>query len=204
MSPFVFRKFGIPMAIAVLGMAGCSGSDVKDLASSVKEAASQGMQSVSETAQQVKDDVSEAARGATDTVSEGLDLAGSMNLVVNQPVQVGACYASFVPAGAGREGVLQLQSYRDAEGESFPSVFVRSQCAAASVAELAGQTIPAQMFVQLQQDGPIWHAELEPVQLKITSVQDKLLNAELAGGTLLDTGSGTTQPVQGSFQGVLQ
>jgi len=183
--------------------AGC-GKSVSDIASSVKDAASEGVQSVKDTAQQVSQDVTNKVQGVTDQAAQTLEMAGSMQLQIDQPLQVSACYASFSHVKAAGAGVLQLQSYREAEQESFPSVFVRAPCSTATLAELTGQTLAAQMFVQPQQNGPVWSATAEPVQLKITAVEEKQLKAEIVGGNLANSGTGATQAVTGSFEGVLQ
>jgi len=126
-----------------------------------------------------------------------------MKLTIDQPLQISACYASFSHLKAAGSGVLQLQSYRDAQHESFPSVLVRAQCSAGTLAELTGQTLGAQMFVQSQQNGPLWTATAQPVQLKITAIEGKLLKAEIAGGSLTQSATGASQPVTGAFEGVL-
>ena len=197
------RAAGWLALVSVSVATGCGGKSVSDLASSVKDAASQGVQSVKDTAQQVSQDVAGAAQGVTDKASQAVEMAGTMKLTIDQPLEIPACYASFSHLQAAGAGVLQLQSYRDAQQESFPSVFVRAQCSAGTLAELAGQTIGAQMFVQPQQNGPLWIATAQPVQLKITAVDGKLLKAELAGGSLTHSVTGASQPVTGAFEGVL-
>ncbi len=192
----------ISLVLAVTA-AGC-GKSVSELASSVKDAASEGMQSVKDTAQQVGQDVADKARGVTDKAAETLEMAGTMQLKIDQPLQVSACYASFSRVQAAGVGVLQLQSYRDAPQEAFPSVFVRASCSAATLADLAGQTLAAQMFVQAQENGPVWSATDQPVQLKITAVEEKQLKAEIVSGSLAHSGTGATQAVSGTFEGVLQ
>ena len=197
------RAVGWLSLVLVSITAGCGGKSVSDLASSVKDAASQGVQSVKDTAQQVSKDVSGTAQGVTDKASQAVELAGTMKLTIDQPLVISACYASFSRLKAAGVGVLQLQSYRDAQHESFPSVFVRAQCSAGTLAELAGQTIGAQMFVQPQQDGPLWTATVQPVQLKITAIEGKVLKAEIAGGSLTQSATGASQAVTGAFEGVL-
>ncbi len=192
----------ISLVLAVTA-AGC-GKSVSDLASSVKDAASEGMQSVKDKAQQVGQDVADKARGMTDKAAETLEMAGTMQLKIDQPLQVSACYASFSRVQAAGVGVLQLQSYRDAPQEAFPSVFVRASCSSATLADLAGQTLAAQMFVQAQENGPVWSATDQPVQLKITAVEEKQLKAEIVSGSLAHSGTGATQAVSGTFEGVLQ
>lgn len=194
---------GPMMALATLLVAGCD-TDVGELASSVKEAASEGVDKVSETVSETAAEVQDTVQDATDTVSEGVGLAGSIDMTLDSPTQVGACYAKFVQPASSRPGVFQLQSYRDAADESFPSVFVQAQVSAATVAELTGQTLPAQMFVQSTQDGPTWHTETDPVQIRIGAVEDELVSAEIVGGALVNAATGASQPIQGTFSGVLQ
>lgn len=187
----------------VFAAAGCGGKSISDLASSVKDAASQGVESVQEKAQQISQDVADQARGLADKASEAAQLAGTMKLTLDQPLEISACYANFSWLQAAGTGVLQLQSYRDARQESFPSVFLRVQHSAAAPAQLAGQTFDAQMFVQQQENGPLWTATDPPIQLKITSLQDKVLRAEIVEGNLVHSGTGAATAVTGAFEGVL-
>jgi hypothetical protein len=183
--------------------AGCGGKSISDLASSVKDAASQGVESVQEKAQQISQDVAGQARGLADKASEAAQLAGTMKLTLDQPLEISACYANFSWLQAAGTGVLQLQSYRDARQESFPSVFLRVQHSAAAPAQLTGQTFDAQMFVQQEESGPLWTATDPPIQLKITSLRDKVLRAEIVEGNLVHSGTGASTAVTGSFEGVL-
>lgn len=183
--------------------AGCGGQSVSDLASSVKDAAAEGVQSVKKTAQQVSQDVTGAAQSVTDKASQTLEMAGTMKLTVDKPLDLPACYASFSRVDAAGAGVLQLKSYRDAQGEACPSVLVHASCSASTLAEMKGQTLAAQMFVQLEPNGPLWTATTQPVSLRITAVDGNLIRAELAGGSLTHSATGATQTVAGTFEGVL-
>jgi len=189
--------------LGLLVAAGCGGKSVSDLASSVKDAATEGVQSVKDTAQQVSQDMTGAAQNVTDKASQALEMAGTMKLAIDRPLDISACYASFSRVAAADAAVLQLQSYRDARGESYPAVFVYASCTAGTPEELAGRTLDAQMFVQLEPDGPLWAATTQPVPLKVTAVDGKLLRAELVGGSLTHSVTGASQPVTGTFEGVL-
>jgi hypothetical protein len=99
--------------------------------------------------------------------------------------------------------VLQLRSYRSVDQESFPSVLLHAQVSAASAQELVGQVVSARLFVQREQNGPIWYSvDGSPVEVKIASVAEQMLTAELVAGTLHNTTSGQTG-VTGTFQGVM-
>lgn len=189
--------------LLLLSAAGCGGQSVSDLASSVKDAATQGVQSVKDTAQQVSQDVTGTAQNMTDKASQTLELAGTMKLTVDRSVEIPACYASFSRVDAAGAGVLELKSYRDAQGESSPSVLVHASCSANTLADLTGQTLAAQMFLQPEASGPLWTATTQPVSLKITAIDGKRIRAELAGGSLTHSATGASQAVTGSFEGVL-
>jgi hypothetical protein len=140
-------------------------------------------------------------------VQEQANLAGSIDLSVADPTQ--ACYVNFIPQGSGRPTVLQLQSYREAKQEAFPSVFLQAQVDAEALSELVDQTIDARLFVQPQENGPVLFSEnlggenANPVKLKIVSLEEKLLTAELVSATLRNTATGENVDVTGTFTGVL-
>jgi hypothetical protein len=192
----------LAVALSLLWVAGCD--DVSEIASSVKDAATEGVDTVKESVSEAAKEVKETVQDATDTVSEEAGLAGSMDIKLDSSIQVDACYAKFVEPASGRPGVFQLQSYRDAADESFPSVFVQAQVSAATTTELIGQTLAAQVFVQTAEDGATWHTETDPVQIKIASIEDKMVSAEVVSGALTSTETGASQPIQGTFSGVLQ
>ena len=91
-----------------------------------------------------------------------------------------------------------------ADQESFPSVFLQAQVTAGSLAELTGQVVTARLFVQPQENGPVWfNEESAPIELRIVSIDEKLLTAEVAGGNLRNAQTGVDVPVTGKFSGVV-
>jgi hypothetical protein len=184
--------------LAVVSLAGC-GTKVSDLASSLKDTAT----GVADKAGKAARDAAQTAQNVTGKASEALELAGSMELTVDAPLKFSACYVKFITSKTGRPSVLQLQSYREPSQESFPSALVRAQVSASDLPGLKGQTIPAQLFVQAQKDGPVWSTNKDLVQLKITAVDAKTMSAELVSGSLLNASTGASQAVKGAFQGVL-
>ena len=138
-------------------------------------------------------------------VKQQTSLAGEMELALNPPVQVKACYASLIVVDADRPAVLQLRSYPDPDAELFPSVFVRAPVQAKSAAELVGKTVSAQVFVQAQQDGPIWHSrEPDGVQLRIDEAAAGAIKGTFVGGQLVSTETGQAMDISGSFSGTLR
>lgn len=197
------RRKRLAWGTIILAVTGCGGKSISELATDVKQAATQAASQATGKAEQVAQNVTQAAQNVTGTVSENLALAGSMELTLDAPLKTNACYVRFLTFN-GRPSVLQWQSYREASQETFPSVFGQAQVSAAKVAELAGQTIPAELFVQPQQEGPVWCTQREPVQLKIVAVDPQAFAIEVVGGALVNARSGARQPVKGTLRGVLQ
>ena len=194
----------LPLLLVLGTLLGCSKEDISKLASSAKEAATEGMEAVSDKAREVQETVAEQSEGVSGSVQEQLQLAGSMKLTLGGPLQTDACYVRLVRAGGGRSNVFQLQSYRDKENESFPSVYVHALTSAASLSELAGQSLQAKMFVQTQQGGPIFYSGEDAVQVTLQSIEDDKVLGEFVSGNLIQGDSGASQPVTGSFEGVVR
>lgn len=187
---------GVIAASAVVWF-GCSKGDLDQFVDKAKNMASEGANVAGENLEAA----TEAMQGVA---ADAQGLAGSIDLSVGQPAQTSSCFANFVPQGAGRPTVLQLQSYRTAEQETYPAVFLRAQVQAASLNELADQVVEARLFVQPQADSPILFSEpASPVQLKIVSIDDKLLSAELVSAALRNTATGEEIAATGKFTAVL-
>ena len=186
-----------------VALGGC-GTDVSEIASSVKDAATQGLEKAKQTAGEVGQSVTETAKNAAGNLSETMGMAGDFDLQAGQPVKTDACYARCVALGQDRPAVLQLQSYQDAEHESFPSVFVQAEVIYIEPASLVGKTVEAQLFIKRQQNEPTLFTRDTPVQLKIDAIEDGLLVGQIVSGSLSSSGTSETTPVSGSFHGVIQ
>ncbi len=185
----------VMMAIIAIG---CSKEDLTGALDKAKNA-------VSENATKAKDAVQAKMGATTEQVQQQLNLAGNIELTAGDIVKTDACYVSLLPQGAGRPTVLQLRSYRDAERESFPSVFLQAHVTANSMAELVGEPLAARLFVQRVAQGPILFSDIStPIELKIISVEDRLISAELSGTKLRDTSTGAEMPVTGKLTGVFE
>lgn len=177
--------------------AGCSKEKLTALADQAKK-------TVAEQTEKVADSVKEQAGLATDAAKEQLALAGSCAVTLDAPMSTTACYVSFVLQGSERPAALQLRSYRNPDQESFPSVMVQAPVKAGGLSELVGQTVSAQLFVQQQQDSPIWSCPTgKHLDLKIVSWDEKLLQAEIVGGSVRNSLSGADLSVTGKFTAVL-
>jgi hypothetical protein len=182
------------VACGALLATACSQEKLGELADKAKQAVKQGAEKVQEQASAV-----------TDTAKEKLDLAGSCELVLDTPFTCSACYFTFLTPGLGRPQVLQMRSYRNPEQESFPAYLLQATTPATGLSELAGQTIPAQLFVQQAATAPVWFSSPdEPVEMKVVAVNDQELTVEITGGSLRNSQSGADQTVTGKLVGVPQ
>lgn len=176
--------------------AGC-GQDLGDIASSVRDTASQGV----DRARQMADGAAETARDTGSRLAETAGMAGHFDLEVGEPLKTSACYVQLITLGPDRPSVLQLQSYRDAERESFPSVFFRAKVAEADYSGLVGQTIDGQLFVKFQSDTPTFSTQDGPVQVRIDTIEEQQLTGQIVAGSLTAATDGTVLPVSGTFRG---
>lgn len=203
-----------PLALALLTplVGGCSKEKLDELVEKGKQGLDQGVQkaqdSLKEGVEQAKQDATTAQQTLTQsagTAQEKLQLAGSIALGTDGSFKTSGCYARFVPAVGSRPAVLRIQSYRDAASEQFPSVFLRATVQATKSAELAGQTVEAQMFAQAESGGPVWFADASaPVKVRIVSVEAGKLAAEILEGTLTHSQGGAAVVAVGKIEGVLQ
>jgi len=198
------KAVGWLCVLAVVAI-GCSKDDLNNLANKAKNAVSEGSAQVKDTVGEQVDSAKNTIVGAKAEVEQQLNMAGSIKLNVGSKVQTTACYVHLLKQGSGRPTVLQFRSYRDAESESFPSIFLQAQVQAASAAELANQTVQCRLFVQLEEHGGVFFAEANtPVELRIISVEENLVKAVLGRASLLDTATGNMVTTTGQFEGVLQ
>jgi hypothetical protein len=186
--------YRVAIVTLLLPFAACSKEKLGEFADKAKQAVVEGTEKVKEQAGAV-----------ADTAKEQLALAGSCEITLDSPVATSGCYFTFLPQGSGRPSVLQIRSYRDPAQESFPSVLLQLQVQAGGLTELVGQTRPAQLFVQKAHDTPVWFCPTGgSVDLKIVSLDDKLLHVEIVGGSLRNSETGTDQTVTGKLSGVPQ
>lgn len=192
----------------LLGGPGCNQKELNELVEKGKQQVDKASQSVSDASQSVSQaakQVADQATQATEPAKQKLGQAGDMQLRLDAPVTTSGCYAKYVPPLAGRPGILQLRSYADPAGESFPSVLLRLTATADNSAGLREQNLTGQMFVQAVKDGPVWQSDATgPVQVKITQADDKMLVAEIVAGSLRSFPDGKASPVQGRVQAVWQ
>jgi len=148
--------------------------------------------------------VEQTVAKTSELVKEQTDLGGHIELTLDEPVKTGRGYAVLVSFPSGRPAVLQVSSCREPLDETFPSVFLRAEVSARAPTELAGKELTAQLYVQAEPEGPVWHSPDEaPVEMRITTAGESSLEGEVLGGTLINTDTGETVSVTGTFVGSL-
>ena len=79
------------------------------------------------------DQTTQVVEQAVETVKQETNMAGSMELATNPPVQAKACYAQLIVVGDGRPNVLRLASYKSTDLERFPAMKIDAQVKATSL-----------------------------------------------------------------------
>lgn len=168
----------IGAALLAAAVGGCSSEDLPDVGGALSDA-------------------KDALKGTIDRASGS---AGSAKVQLDQPVDVPACYVRFTAFSDGRPAMVQIQSYRSASDETFPAVFLHGVAQAGAVEELAGQSVPAEMYVMTAKGGPLWHSpDGQPVQVRIASVADGQMEASIESGELIQAATDRRMPVSGTF-----
>lgn len=196
------------LAVWAGAVAGCSGPQLDELVDQSVQKVSQGVESVKSNVQQagekvqeqVEQKVGQGLQQARDQVASQAGQAGKIRLELDPVVEVNSCFATLIGFRDGRPSVLLLQSYRDVEQESFPSVLLRATVPSVVPAELAGQTIEAELFVQVADAGPIWSSD-GPVSLQIVSADAEKVSARILGGTLRRADTLESRSITGEVEG---
>lgn len=170
------------LAAVLMCLAGCDAKKVTEAVTTTVDAAKN---SVNQT---------------VETVKQEANLAGSMDLSTSPPVATTACYATLTITGGERPNVLQLASYKDAELERFPSMFIKANVKANSLQELSGQNLQAELYAQAVENGTVWHTRTgSPASVTISAVDETSLTAACNGVKLINAETGEETTVNGKF-----
>jgi hypothetical protein len=105
-------------------------------------------------------------------------------------------------AVAGRAAVVELFSYDAPQREEFPSLYVRATTTATSIRGLAGQTLDAEIFLQVERDGNMLHSRPgQRVELRVTGLDGSHIRGTFAG-QVYDIETDGAGPIRGAFQAV--
>ncbi|GAB5403499.1 MAG: hypothetical protein Aurels2KO_17300 [Aureliella sp.] len=161
------------------------------MAENVRKSASDAVDKASSS---VQDTVKKATDAASDAGGKILDAApgvaamvesGSADLSIGTNTHTFAgSYCRVVSVSPKHGSVLQLRSYASLDAERFPSYFFQAQTDNVQLSGLVGSELAGQLFVQLKQDGPVWHSGNEPVVAKFDSIDGSTLVGKFASGQL--------------------
>jgi hypothetical protein len=143
--------------------------------------------------------VQDQAKAVTDqakTLAESTPLAdvipatGKAEVLLSPPVTSGAAHARFHVIGDGRPSVLQFTTYDPEKGpETFPALLIRATTDATSTQGIAGQTLQADVYLQVDGNGQVLTtAGVAQVPLVIAPLDPAAgtLNGRIESVTLVD------------------
>lgn len=111
------------------------------------------------------------------------------------------CFATLV-AVPGGPNVLKVTSYESPEAERFPSFLLWAKTPSATPEKLAGQSVPAEMFAQLEASGPVYqNTAAESVTITIEEADGGQLKGTVEGK--IAGGNNAPLEITGSFQAAL-
>lgn len=117
-----------------------------------------------------------------------------LKLTLDGPIEHSTCVGTLAA------GVLQIGTQEPGGSGAYPDVLFWSKVNAPTLKALEGQTISAQVFVQIEQDKPHWHTPNEAlVQVKITKVTDDTLRGEIVSGKLRCVETDEHKDLTGTF-----
>jgi hypothetical protein len=147
------------------------------------------------------DQAQQSVANVTETAKQVTGAAGSIEINLDPPLLAQGCYASVYAGSSTRPAVLQITSYNDPSGESFPSIFARAEVKSSSPSDLTGQKFSARLYIQTAADGPVWQStDDQPVELTVMQVDGTNITADIKG-MLLNCETGESKPISGAFKG---
>lgn len=193
----------------VLSSVGCSKEQAAELAASVRKQAGDAADKASQAVQDTVKKASDAASSAGDKILDAAPgvadfvASGSADLKIGSDSHSFAgSYCRFVPVSPKHGSVLQVRSYASLENERFPSYFFQAKTTDGGLSSLVGQEIPGQLFVQLEEGGPVWFSN-EPVVARLSSIDGESVLGEFVGGKLTSP-SALVADASGKFTASIQ
>lgn len=177
---------------------GCGSKSLEEAVEAAKksvESAQKSVQSAQKTASEAaKNTAVEAAQKTLDSAKQSLPqtlpqalpaaLGSGGELALDAPLKFSSLSARLVPGEGKRPALLQIASSFDPASETFPAVLIQLEDAG-TPAELAGKTLPAQVFAAASDQEGVWrNPPGKPVQLKIVAASASSVTCELTGAEL--------------------
>ncbi len=176
-------------AALCLAAAGCGEklSEIKQkVAEQVESAVEQGVEKTKQAVAKVEQKVAPQPEGLE------FDAGG--------PVRAEVCYVTLSRVREGEPAILELSTYESGKVEKYPSVYVRAEVSAANLAELQGQKLQAQVYLQHKPDGPVWQtAEGAHVVLSVVTASNERIACEVAEGQLVNMADGSAIQLKGKL-----
>jgi hypothetical protein len=146
--------------------------------------------------------IQQAVTNQVEEVKQVTASAGQVELELDKPYQTTGCYGSIYRLAAPLQSVLQVTSYNDPSGESFPSFFARAILSdAGDVAP--GKQLAAEVLFQPNPNSLVWQSPPgETVEIKVTSVKDGQFEAEMSG-PMISSDDPTPKLMSGKLSGSL-
>lgn len=189
---------------------GCSKEQAAQLAENVRKSAGDAVDQATST---VQDTVKKASDAAADAGGKILDAApgvaamvesGSADLSIGSDSHAFAgSYCRVVNVSPNHGSVFQVRSYASLDDERFPSYFFQANTQQKQLSELVGEELAGQLFVQLEEGGPVWHNGSEPVVAKFDAIEGSTLVGKFSSGKL-QTPDLQIAPASGNFTASIQ
>lgn len=202
----VLTAAAIPVAITLLS--GCSQEKMDELVASAKEKTAQITEATETVKEQVTGVASEVTKSADSAMQQAATLLpgnGRLSLQLDQEVTIGKADLQLIRVDAKRPVVIQLATYRtDRPIDSYPSALIRllgnpSSDPLTSIDAYLNQPLSGHVFLQLEENGPIWATtDDKPIQVTLTKMdaETNLVEGSIATGQLQAT-DGKTQTLGG-------
>ena len=176
------------------------------LAACSKEQRDQLAESVGNASDKVAAKAQEVTKQATESVQQAKEQVvadGEAKFKLDKEIAFGASFINLVTV-KDRGSVLQLRSYSESGGESFPSYYFQANTPSGSINALSGQSISGTLFVKHDAKDTTWMSAAEqPVTLALESITDGKMKGRIASGQLASA-SGQSIPVTGTFEAMIE
>lgn len=176
---------------AVCFSVGCSKEQAAELAEKVRKSAGEAVDQAKTSVQNTVEEASGAASSAGDKILEAAPSVAALVESGTADLSIGAeshtfagSYCRFVNVSPKHGSVFQLRSYASLDDERFPSFFFQAETDQTQLSSLIGNEVTGQLFVQLKEDGPVWHSGNEPVIAKLGSMDRGSLIGKFSRGKL--------------------
>jgi len=190
---FLFLGKGLPLPLVSLlsfvfclcwFSLGCSKEKLDELTASVKEKTAEIATSAETMAEQAKS----ATNTAVATVQEKLPSRGSIRLQTQPSIETAHANAEMIRFPDGRPTVLQVVSYNPELTDNYPRVLFWGLTTVNSAAELAGQSVSCDLYVQSTATDPmLMSTPANPVEVRFETFnsEEGTIQAQIASAPLL-------------------